>query len=91
MKNRLYLICYDIADRKRLYRVRKIAYSFAFGGQKSAVEALLSERELEIAANKIFLKINPNFDKVNIVEVEEKAILLGKAKRIDFDKGTILL
>jgi len=91
MKTKLYIICYDIADKKRLYRVRKVAYSFAFGGQKSAVEALLSEKELERAANKIFLKINPNFDKVNIVEVEKDAILLGKAKQLSFDKGTIVI
>jgi len=91
MKTKFYIICYDIADKKRLYRVRKIAYSFAFGGQKSAVETYLSYKGLDTLARKLFLKIDPNFDKVNIVEVEKDTILLGKAKQLSFDKGTIIL
>ncbi|BCD68469.1 CRISPR-associated endonuclease Cas2 [Nitratiruptor sp. YY09-18] len=91
MKSRLYLICYDIADKKRLYRVRKIAYSFAFGGQKSAIESYLSQKELEILAKRLFFRMNSDEDKINIIEIEKNAILLGKAKQLPFDKGTIVL
>ena len=41
LATRNYLVCYDIADKKRLAKVRKVAYSYALGGQKSAVEAPL--------------------------------------------------
>ncbi len=91
MKIRHYLICYDIADKKRLYRVRKVAYSFAFGGQKSAIESYLSQKELDKLAKRLFLKIDIEKDKINIIEVEERVILLGKAKRLIFDKGTIVV
>jgi len=44
MKN--YIVAYDILDVKRAYRVRKLIYDYASGGQKSALELLLSRNEL---------------------------------------------
>ena len=87
----LYLLCYDIADPKRLARVRKVAYSFAFGGQKSAVECYLDERMLHALQRRIFAQIDPQKDKINIFKVKKDAILLGKAKHLPFDKGTIIV
>ncbi|SMC09206.1 CRISPR-associated endonuclease Cas2 [Nitratiruptor tergarcus] len=91
MKTKLYLICYDIADKKRLYKVRKVVYSFAFGGQKSAVESYLSQKDLEKLIRKLFLRMDAEVDRINIVEVEKDAILLGKAKQLPFDKGTVVI
>lgn len=91
MKSKFFIICYDISDKKRLYRVRKVAYSFAFGGQKSAVETYLTPKEIDLLIKKILLKINIKQDKVNIIEVENRAILLGRAKQLPFEKGTIVI
>jgi len=88
---KLYLVCYDISDKKRLYKIRKIAYSYAFGGQKSAIESYLSEKELKSLINKLILKMDTEQDRINIIEIEKKAILLGKAKQLPFDKGIIIL
>ena len=36
-----FLVAYDIFDKKRLPKVKKVVYSYALGGQKSALEAPL--------------------------------------------------
>ena len=84
---KLYIVAYDIADPKRLAKVRKVAYSFAFGGQKSAVESYLDRRGLVQLQRRLFALIDPEYDKINILQVKEDAILLGRAKRLPFDKG----
>ncbi len=88
---KLYIIAYDIADKKRLYRVRKVAYSFAFGGQRSAVESYLNEKMVVSLQRRLFRQIDIKQDRVNIIEVEKEAILLGKAKQLPFDKGSIIV
>lgn len=88
---RLYLVAYDIADQRRLRKVREVAYSYAFGGQRSAVECYLTSKELARLERELLRFIDLEIDRVNIVEVYEEAILLGKAKRIDFDEGMIVL
>ena len=88
---KLYIVAYDIADPKRLAKVRKVAYSFAFGGQKSAVESYLDRAGLLRLQRRLLDLIEPECDKVNILEVKEEAILLGRAKRLPFDKGVIVV
>ena len=87
----LHLICYDIADPKRLAKVRKVAYGYAFGGQKSAVESYLTSKKLKKLLQEFLPLIDPEVDRINIIKVHKKAILLGKAKQLDFDKGTIVI
>ena len=48
-----YLIAYDIADKKRLARVRKVVYSYALGGQKSVLEAPLNKKLLQELIDKL--------------------------------------
>jgi len=88
MKN--YLICYDITNPKRLAKVKKIAYSYALGGQKSAVEAPLDDRLLKELISKL-KKIIKKGDRVNIIEYQGEPLYLGKADFIRFDGGIILL
>jgi CRISPR-associated protein Cas2 len=88
---KLYLVCYDITDQKRLRKIRKIAYGYAFGGQKSAIESYLDAKSLKRLRNKLLSHIDPNSDKINIVEVHPDPILLGKAKRLSFEKGAIVV
>jgi len=88
---RLYIVAYDICEPKRLARVRKVAYGYAFGGQKSALECYLDRKTLREIIHKLENEMNLQTDKLNIIQVDQKAILLGKAKQLPFDKGTIIL
>jgi len=88
---RLYIVAYDIADQKRLARVRKAAYAYAFGGQKSAIESYLDNKGLRELIYRLHPLIDPKKDRINIIEIHENAILLGKASRLPFDKGAIIL
>lgn len=85
-----YIIAYDIADKKRLPKVKKIAYSYALGGQKSAVEAPLDVNLMKSLVNKLEELIKDN-DKVNIIRVAANPILLGKAKNIVFEKNGVII
>ncbi len=60
-----YIIAYDITSQKRAYRVRKLLYGYAFGGQKRCLE-MLSKRDL----NKILDRLKPLLkkrDKIHII------------------------
>ncbi|NWF67288.1 MAG: CRISPR-associated endonuclease Cas2, partial [Campylobacterales bacterium] len=84
---------YDICEPKRLYRVRKVAYSFALGGQKSVLEiGCLNEMEVDRLAEVLYSKIKPTEDKINIFEFfVENVKLFGKAKRLTIENGEIIL
>ncbi len=85
-----FIIAYDIFDTKRAYKVRKLVYEYAMGGQKSALEVLLNKAELK----EIIEKIKPllkDDDRVNILEVEEMPLLLGRADVLAYDKGVIIV
>lgn len=85
-----YLIAYDIADKKRLSRVRKVAYAYALGGQKSMLEAPLSDKTLKELVKRLEKLIRDN-DKINIIEYAGEPLCFGKANYIDYDKGVIIL
>lgn len=92
MKTKNYLICYDISDQKRLSKARKIAYAYAVGGQKSAVEAPLGEVGIKLLFEQIKKELKEREDRLNIVEVYDDPLLLGKAFRLSFDEsGSIVL
>jgi len=86
----MYLIAYDIENNKRRYRVRKVAYSYAFGGQKSALEAILEKSELATLAKKLSSAMKLETDKVHIVKVK-KFLYLGIAKEFKFKQGDIII
>jgi len=85
-----YLIGYDVINHKRRNKIRKIVYSYAFGGQKSAVEALLSKKEVFEVARRLSAVMNLENDSVHIIGVK-KFLYLGKAKEIKFEKGDIII
>ncbi len=85
-----YLIAYDIANKKRLAKVRKVAYGYALGGQKSALEAPLDAKTLKELVEKLQKLIYEN-DKINIIEFEGEPLCFGKADFIRYDKGVIIL
>lgn len=85
-----YLIAYDIVDKKRLAKVRKVAYSYALGGQKSAVEAPLDPKMLRKLTERLSKLIHDK-DKVNIIMIEGEPLCFGKADFIRYEDGVILL
>ena len=86
----MYLIAYDVSDNKRRRKVQKLVYSYAFGGQKSAVECLINKSEAEEIARKISRIIDLSIDRCHIIRVE-KFIYLRSAKEITFDRGEIII
>ncbi len=88
MKN--FLIAYDICDPKRLYKVAKIVYSYALGGQKSALEAPLSKNEVRELIEKIE-KVVKKQDKINIIPFYGEPAIFGKAKHIKYHQGVIIV
>ena len=86
----MYLIGYDVINPKRRSKIRKIAYSYAFGGQKSALEAILNKKEVFDLAKKLSVKMDLSKDRAHIVKVK-KFLYLGKAKEITFKNGDIII
>ncbi len=84
-----FIIAYDIFDTKRLLRVKKIAYSYALGGQKSAVEAPLNASTLHSLISELEAIVKDE-DKINIIKVTS-ALLLAKASSISYENGVIIL
>lgn len=86
-----YLIAYDIVNNKRRRKIAKIAYSYALGGQKSVLEAPLSLDEAYDLAQMLFLKMNPKMDRIHLIQVEIKPLLLGIAHSLEYSQGAIVL
>jgi CRISPR/Cas system-associated endoribonuclease Cas2 len=89
MKN--YLLCYDIADPKRLYRVRKHSYPLALGGQKSALFVPATKSEIQRTLKTLTKEMKLDEDRVNIIEVEEHPLILGRSMDIIYDEGAIII
>ena len=85
-----YIVAYDILNDKRAVKVRKLVYSYALGGQKSALEVPLKQKELKEFVKQLEPLLSDE-DRVNIVEVEEEPLLFGKADVIGYDKGVIIV
>ena len=85
-----YIVAYDILNDKRAAKVRKLVYSYALGGQKSALEVPLKQKELKEFVKQLEPLLSDE-DRVNIVEVEEEPLLFGKADVIGYDKGVIIV
>ena len=86
-----YFVAYDVMDNRRRRRTAKVAYSYALGGQKSALETVLEPRDLDELIHRIGKEIDGKQDRVHVLRVASRAILLGKAAQLKYDKGVILI
>lgn len=87
---RTYIVAYDISSPKRAAKVRKLVYSYAIGGQKSALEVPIDRKELKNLVKQLEPLISKE-DRVNIIQVDDEALLWGKADMIKYDKGVIII
>ncbi len=85
-----FLVAYDIYNPKRLYRVRKLLYNYALEGQKSALEVPLNAHLMREIIHGLEPLIKPQ-DRVNIIKVVGKPILLGTAKSLEYNNGVIIV
>lgn len=86
-----YLLCYDIANEKRLYRTRKLTYPLSLGGQKSALYTPLSQGEAKRILYQLSKVIQPQEDKINIIEIDKTPLVLGKKIPVLFEQGAIII
>jgi CRISPR-associated endonuclease Cas2 len=84
-----FVVIYDIFDKKRLYKVRKIVYSYATSGQKSALEVHLDKNGMQSLISELVNVIKDD-DKVNIIKVS-KPILLGRGDTIEYQNGIVII
>ena len=77
----LYIIAYDIADEKRINRVRHLLKGYSTGGQRSVYECFLTESELNYLVEELSYLIDERFDRIHIFQIDRRAkiYLLGIA------------
>jgi len=88
--SKYFFIAYDVVSPKRAYKIRKLVYSYAIGGQKSALDIPLKSRELK----GLIGELNPLMhkkDSINILEVQSSPIIFGKSDKIHYDEGVIIV
>lgn len=88
MKN--FLIAYDIFDNKRLSHIRKIVYSYALSGQKSALEAPLCHTLLKSMLQELEHYIK-DIDMLNIIHFIGEPILLGKGLYESYSNKAVII
>ena len=86
-----FLVAYDVVESKRRVQVAKLVYGYALGGQKSALELPVSLNEVKQIAVELREKIDEDTDRVNIVQVSDRAILLGTASQLEYDEGMVIV
>ena len=87
----IYLLAYDIADPKRLARVARIAYGYALGGQKSALECPIDQNQASHITASLAPHIDAKQDTVHLIAIKPEAITLGKATQYYFKDDALIL
>jgi len=85
-----FVVAYDIFDKKRLPKVKKIVYAYALGGQKSALEVPLNKHLAKELIRDVKNIMNKE-DKLNIIKIIGKPILLGKAQHIPYENNGVII
>ncbi|WP_295451647.1 CRISPR-associated endonuclease Cas2 [uncultured Thiodictyon sp.] len=68
----VFLVCYDVCDPGRLYRVRRFLKGFRIGGQKSCFECWLTAAELRAVQRQLAALIVPEEDRVHIFQLDPR-------------------
>jgi CRISPR-associated protein Cas2 len=73
----LYLVCYDIADPRRLHRVHKFLTGYKVGGQKSFFECWLTAGELSLVCKGLLERMNVEEDRAHIFQLDPRQRIQG--------------
>ncbi|MDR2507131.1 MAG: CRISPR-associated endonuclease Cas2 [Candidatus Accumulibacter sp.] len=68
----LYLVCYDIADPRRLHRVHKFLMGYKAGGQKSFFECWLTAGELAQVRLGLLERMSVDEDRAHIFQLDPR-------------------
>lgn len=87
----LYLVCYDIASPKRLYKVHKFLLGYKVGGQKSFFECWLTSGELKDVRRGLAERLDQNDDRAHIFQLDprQKISCFGSAQPVS--SGTFMI
>lgn len=83
MPRTLYLICYDIADSKRLRQVHQCVLAYSVGGQKSFYECWLTAGELKLLQRQLDQEIEIGLDRIHFFQLDPRMapLFYGTARR----------
>jgi CRISPR-associated protein Cas2 len=83
MSRTLYLICYDIADTKRLRHVHQCVLAYSVGGQKSFYECWLTAAELPRLQQQLSREIDSKLDRIHFFQLDPRMspLFYGTARR----------
>jgi len=90
VKRALFLVLYDIFDKTRLREISKVVYQYRYEGQKSAIEASLTQKERS-QLMKTLERLSDEEDKINLVCVVGEPILLGKALHVTYVENGVII
>lgn len=92
VKRWTYLVCYDIADPRRLYRVHKFLLGYKVGGQKSCFECWLTPAELRDVRRGMYKRLNLDEDRAHIFQLDPNRdnVCLGTATALKVGPFLIL-
>jgi len=90
MRKKDFLICYDIANNRRLSKIAKILEQNSMRVQRSVyLYERVSKKELDILIQKILDILDEEFDDLRIYTIKNRGISLGNA--IDLNNPLILI
>lgn len=93
MTKKHWIICYDIANSKRLYRVEKIVSSYAWRIQKSVFESDAPDDTIGVMKKRLGYVMDEEEDSVMIFDVcdhdWQKRETLGKSGTLESDSEKV--
>ncbi|MDR1367650.1 MAG: CRISPR-associated endonuclease Cas2 [Candidatus Accumulibacter sp.] len=80
----LYLVCYDVADPRRLYRVHRFLLGYKTGGQRSFFECWLTKGELSDVRCGLIERLDAREDRAHIFQLDprQRARQMGCAQPV---------
>ncbi len=81
LQRKLHLAAYDVSSPTRLRKVLNVVKDYATGGQKSAYECYLTQKEVKQLLHRVASTLNPDEDRFSCVELKQSKAtrVLGKA------------
>jgi CRISPR-associated protein Cas2 len=84
MSKKNFLICYDIADEKRVGKIGKLVEKYAMRIQRSVYfYEQVSQEELTVLLEKVLLILDKEADDLRVYTIKNSGIALGEAVDLD--------